>query len=259
MSALHEWQQGVARALLTEGDEVAMTLQQGAIPAEALLQIYRNHFILSLSEALAATYPAVAAMVGEEYFAAAARGFVLATPLNHGTLQDYGEGFDGWLASLPTTAHLPWLADLARFEWVRERCALRPHDPRHFDPDSLAGLDPVLIGKGHLVPVQDLCLFRAEVPVAALWAMALSDGAAPDALDSPCWLALRKGADHRVVGIPLTPEQWQLLVSIEAGDTLDTLASEQSDLLATLATLLPHRLIAGWQPNNKESLDESPI
>lgn len=259
MSALHEWQRGVASALLGEGDEVAVTLRQGTITAEALLQIYRNHFILSLCDALAATYPAVAAMVGEEYFAAAARGFVLATPLAQGALQDYGEGFDGWLASLPTAAHLPWLVELARFEWMRERCVLRPYDDRVFVPDQLAGLDPALMGRVRLLLPHDLCLFRAETPVEALWAMALGQGQAPDELAQPCWLALRKGRDHRVMGVSLTQAQWQLLAQIQAGATLDHLAEGQTHLLATLATLLPHRLIVGWQANDKECLDDIPV
>ena len=112
------------RGLLGQDDAILGHIQPGRFAPDALLQIYRNNFILGLTEVLASSYPAVRAMVGETFFEAAARGFVLAAPLEEGSVMDYGEGFGDWLARLPTTAALPWLGiwPASSGGWSGSRC-----------------------------------------------------------------------------------------------------------------------------------------
>lgn len=90
----------------------------GAVPAEARLQIYRNHYTITLTDALAATYPVVHRLVGEGFFNQAARRFVRMAPPASPCLFDYGAGFGDFLATLREAAALPYLADVARFEWA---------------------------------------------------------------------------------------------------------------------------------------------
>lgn len=109
MSELARRQQQFAEGLLGQREAILPHIHSRLFTADAVLQVYRNHFILSLGEVLAGSYPAVKAMVGEAFFDAAARGFVLAEPLYEGSVMHYGAGFGDWLARLPTTAELPWL------------------------------------------------------------------------------------------------------------------------------------------------------
>lgn len=109
MSELARLAQQFAEGLLGQSEAILPHIHSRLFTADAVLQVYRNHFILSL-EVLAGNYPAVKAMVGEAFFDAAARGFVLAEPLIcEGSVMHYGAGFGDWLARLPTTANLPWL------------------------------------------------------------------------------------------------------------------------------------------------------
>lgn len=234
---LQHVQQAFAEGLL--GDEAAALalIAPATLPAGALLQVYRNNFVLGLSEVLASSYPAVRAMVGEDFFAAAARGFVLAEPLREGAVMHYGEGFGDWLAGLPTTAELPWLGDLARFEWALERAALLPLEARRWPAERLAAVPPERWEQLVLQPAADILLFESSYPVLALWQMALHGGATVTEL-APCWLVLKKSPDHRASPIALPAPAWQLLQGCQQGQPLAQLLGEASAMAEQLPSLI---------------------
>lgn len=80
--------------------------------------IYRNNIVSSLIDALASSYPVVNALVGEEFFRAMAAEFVRSSPPRSAVLAWYGKHFAEFLASYPPVARLPYLPDMARFEWL---------------------------------------------------------------------------------------------------------------------------------------------
>lgn len=90
--------------------------------AEERIQIYRNNFIISLSEVLSATYPMVEALLGKECFAQIARQHVLNNPLAEGYVAHYGEGFYNSIKLFDNvTAHAPYSPEVAHFEWEMDR------------------------------------------------------------------------------------------------------------------------------------------
>src|SRR5262245_40379998 len=79
--ALPELQAAFAGYLLgAERGDLAAGIVPGAISAAGRLAIYRNHVRISLTGALAATYPVVQRLVGEAFFAGAARTYVVQQP-----------------------------------------------------------------------------------------------------------------------------------------------------------------------------------
>lgn len=86
--------------------------------ADERIQIYRNNFIISLSDVLSATYPMLEALLGKECFEQIARQHVLTHPLTEGQVAHYGESFQDTLtlfAQVITQA--PYSPEVARFEW----------------------------------------------------------------------------------------------------------------------------------------------
>lgn len=119
MTALHDLQQAMARAVITgQCDDAAPAIMPDAPGAAARLNIYHNHYRVTLIEALASTFPATLAAVGEAHFRAAARGFILTQPPTEPSLAAYGVDFPTFLAHLPPLAPWPYLSDLARLEWA---------------------------------------------------------------------------------------------------------------------------------------------
>ncbi|CAM3124118.1 DNA-binding domain-containing protein [Vibrio mytili] len=86
--------------------------------ADKRMQIYRNNFVISLSEILAATYPMINALVGEECFSQIARQHVLSHPLEEGNVVHYGAGFQDTIMQFSQVmTHAPYIPEVARFEW----------------------------------------------------------------------------------------------------------------------------------------------
>lgn len=125
--------------------------------------------------ALAAAFPCVAALVGEEAFALLARAYRLAHPPLRGDLGLLGEGLAGFIAADPQLADVPYLADMARLEWLLDR-AERATDaaPRPESLQWLAQADPQALWL-QLAPGAALC--RSAWPVVSIRAAHMAQAA----------------------------------------------------------------------------------
>jgi hypothetical protein len=108
-----------AEALLTREPDCPPGLRtwNGSDPAQRFA-VYRNNVAVALIDALADTYPVVQELVGEAFFRAMAREFALARPPVSPVMAHYGEGFAEFVEGFAPAATLPYLADLARLEYL---------------------------------------------------------------------------------------------------------------------------------------------
>lgn len=143
--------------------------------------VYRNNVMVSLREALAASFPVTRLMVGEAFFAAMARAFIPAHPPRSPVLACYGTEFPGFVGAFAPAATLPYLADLAKLEYLRieafhaaDAPPLAPQVLGQFSPDDLAGL--------RLVAHPAARIIRSEFAIASLW-LAHDRHAEVDAVD----------------------------------------------------------------------------
>ncbi len=90
----------------------------GSDPAHRF-RVYRNNVIVSLIDALADTFAVTQELVGEDFFRAMARLYVYAYPPKSRLLAFYGEHFPDFVETFPPAAGLPYLADVARLEYLR--------------------------------------------------------------------------------------------------------------------------------------------
>lgn len=120
MPALRELQRAFAAALLARQPAAfAPNVRAQGLPAAERVQIYQNNVFIGLTAALADVYPVVARLVGEEFFAFAARGYIRTHPSKSGNLHDFGAELPAYLARLPEAASLAYLPDVAELEWAR--------------------------------------------------------------------------------------------------------------------------------------------
>jgi hypothetical protein len=150
----------------------------GAAPAHAdvaglLAQpgfaVYRNTVFKGCVDNLAANFPTVLRLAGEERFRAAAVAYAHAQPPREPALLEYGAWFPDFLAEFAPTAALPWLAGVARLDrlWLEAHSAA---DAGALDAAALAGLAPAELGGAtlHLHPATRWCWWP-DLPVAACW------------------------------------------------------------------------------------------
>ena len=111
-----------ARALLDPQQPCPPGLRSwnGSDPA-ARFAVHRNNAVSSLVDALADTFPVTRELVGEAFFAAMARLFVMGAPPRSPVLALYGGDFPAFVEGLRSCSSVPYLADVARLEVQRIR------------------------------------------------------------------------------------------------------------------------------------------
>jgi hypothetical protein len=122
MLTLPDLQRLFGQALLTD-NETALSALEPEIASSSMsprerLAIYRNNVLASLTDVLRETFPVVCRLVGEPFFAFAAREFIAAHPPLRPSLSDYGDAFPAFLGTFPPCSDLAYLADTARLEWL---------------------------------------------------------------------------------------------------------------------------------------------
>lgn len=195
-----------AACLLQQACPQGLRTWNGSDPAQRYA-VYRNNVRLSLSEALADTFPVTQAMVGEEFFRAMAHSFVCAEPPKSPLLVLYGEHFPDFIQGFAPAAGLPYLADLARLE-MRYVKAYHAADAAPLALSELASLlgDESALPGVHFTLHPSLQLIRSRYAVVSLWA-AHQDAAPAGRLGSidvesgEAAILIRQGLDVEVIPI----------------------------------------------------------
>lgn len=171
--------------------------------------VYRNNVIVSLSEALAATYPAVHRLLGEEYFRALAPEFIRAHPPTSPVLMFYGETFAEFLEGFEPLAGYPYLGDVARIEWAWLQ-AYHAADAEPMTADALGQIAPEDLAKARFDKHPAAHVLRSDHPSLTIFMRNRDEddaSAANGALDSDLGgedvLVTRPGLDVEVRGLPV--------------------------------------------------------
>ncbi|MDT8990407.1 putative DNA-binding domain-containing protein [Curvibacter sp. APW13] len=130
------------------------------------LKAYQANAHALAQRALRAAYPVIAHMLGEDSFADLARALWHADPPRRGDVALWGQGLARFVLDDPQLAEHPYLADVARCEWVLHRAAFAADaQPQSATLELLTSQDPATLGM-ELVP-GTACVCSAW-PVASL-------------------------------------------------------------------------------------------
>lgn len=124
MYALPEIQSRFYAAMMADAESaetaVLEVMEEDARRGRRRLAAYRRGIFGNLCNALVTSYPVVANIVGLPFFREAARLYILSNPSRSGDLNDYGEGFAAFVGDYPHALELPYLADVARLDWLAQ-------------------------------------------------------------------------------------------------------------------------------------------
>jgi hypothetical protein len=259
-TALAGFQDAFARALLAPDEEAHPGV--AALAAKPAFAVYRNTVMKGCIDALAANYPAVLRLVGEEWFRAAAAVHVRAAPPDDPVLARYGGSFAAFLADFEPARELPYLPGVARLDryWTEAHVAA---DAAALNPADLSALAPAAlehtVARPH--PAARWAWFE-EGPVHSIWSA--NRNAGTDAADYE-W-----EAEGALVTRPRDAVEWRpldragcaFLDACAAGGTLAEAAAAalaaqgNADLARLMATLLEAGALCRLEARNENRLEE---
>ena len=111
----HEFIRAIYGVSDSESSLVRLTSQPG-------FKVYRNTVLKASVDALAANYPTIVRLVGEEWFRSAALIHACAEPPQSVCLIEYGRGFADFLSAFGPAAELPYLGEVARLDRFWTEC-----------------------------------------------------------------------------------------------------------------------------------------
>lgn len=246
----------------TQSDFAHALLAQREVPADLRLVgegaalarrfgVYRNTVFSSLINVLAARFPVVAQLAGLDFFRGMAATFIAERPPASPVLLMYGGDFSEFIAMFGPAREIPYLADVARFEWtlhaVSHAADADPIDPAVF----VAAAASESWSEVRLILHPAARHFRSAYPVVSLW-RAHMDAVAAQHDFSGAEAALITRPDLSVYVYDLTPGAYAFVLALSQSATLGVaLATAQAvqpdfDLAATLALMFRAGAIAGF-------------
>lgn len=165
--------------------------RQVKLPQSRRFDVYRNNMVVSLIEALEATFPVVQRLVGTDFFKAAAKTYIRQAPPRSPVLLLYGETFGDFLDGFEPAAGVPYLGDVARLEWARLN-AYHAADAEPLTIERLAAVPQAQLAETRFTLHPSLRLISSRFPVASLWAA--TSGADPEAE-----IDMKRGEDAAVL------------------------------------------------------------
>ena len=180
----------------------------------ARLGLYRAQQRGTWHKTLAAAFPVLRQLVGEEFFEGASGAFGLAHPPLDADLNAFGAAFPDFLAQFAPAADYPYLADMGRLEWALQR-ATYAADAVTVSAADLAGWTPQQFDAARLRLHPAATLMAAPWAVASLWhAHHGGDWPASMALTEQ-WVVARPRWQPQVA--QLTPARLALLRGLQQG------------------------------------------
>lgn len=144
--------------------------------ASKRFDIYRNNVIVSLKEAMQASFPAIAALIGPQNFATVSDLFVRQHPPSDPRMMLYGDKFPAFLTEFKPLSHLGYLADLARLEQAR-RVSYHAGDATPIDPALFGETPPERLASARIRLAPAVQIISAPWPILDIWNFALTPGA----------------------------------------------------------------------------------
>ncbi|MEZ8950301.1 DNA-binding domain-containing protein [Vibrio sp. 10N.247.311.18] len=216
---------------------------------EQRIQIYRNNFVISLSEVLAATYPLTEMLVGEECFQQMARQHVLHYPSTSGDVSGYGEHFEQTIQAFPAVIEAaPYLGEVALYEWQKDSL-VRFSSQAHVDQRPLSCLaDVPQEQQGALVfHLKDsITLIHSSYTIIALEHAIYQQQLDGLDINQAEFGVLIRAENSQVESHSLSEESHQLLTELQSGRTLSAI---DPLLLQHLNTVMTLNVISGFSIN----------
>lgn len=255
MTKLRELQAEFTAALFDRGHAlpVDVTDRHGARRPTRRFNIHRNNVFGCLTDLLLAYFPVVARLVGAEFFFAMAREFVRESPPRSPVLSRYGGRFPVFIQKFPPARDLPYLVDIARLEWLRQR-AYHARDQVPIAADDLAAIPARHVPDVTFELHPSVGLVVSRYPVVTIWQTNRHDAEVrPISLDGggEAALIVRPQLEVLVVPLPSGADTFVALLrmahTVRKAANASRLTDREFNLQRSLALLIDAGAIADFE------------
>ena len=215
---LRELQTQFTQATLSN-DHASLPINDNHISASERLSVYHHNVIGGLHDVLSEIYTATRKLVGDEFFWQMAKDFIAITLPTESDLNRYGKHFSAFIASYEAAKVVPYLSDVAQFEWLWHEAYFAPDDA----PLSAAEMNAIVPEDLQLQLRTSIKLFASNYPVDDIWRYCESGENAPKLDSGPVFLLLARPA-LEVITLRLTQPEYHFLSSIAQGNPLEKAA-----------------------------------
>jgi hypothetical protein len=252
MSMLLELQMRLRQAVLGgDAAEIVAAIQGDGLDPAARVGIYRHHAFATLGDALQTTFPVVCRLVDKHFFAYAAHEYLREHPPHSRCLVEYGADFADFLVRFAPCQKLPYLADVARFEWALN-IATSVREATPLQVETLAAIPPGDAAYLALRLQPSLSYFASPWPIDTIWQANQEDEVPPiDLASGGASLEIRR-AGEVVLWRRLDPGTFAFLTALADGLVLAaamsaaTLEDLAFDLTVALRHVFSERLAVGF-------------
>ena len=138
----------------------------GQLNLKEAFEVYHNGYNARLTEALSETFEAVHWVLGDSMFHDLARHYIESQPSVSYNLSDYGESFPEYLRMTSFTKGIPFIYDLARFEWMFKEIF---HSPTP-DPLPVERIQELMHAEDFKISfIESMMLFESPYSVYEIW------------------------------------------------------------------------------------------
>ena len=260
MSLLLELQMRLRRAVLGGDTAGIVTAIQGeGLDPAVRVGIYRHHAFATLGDALQTTFPVVCRLVDKRFFAYAAHEYLREHPPHSRCLVEYGADFADFLARFAPCQKLPYLADVARFEWALN-IATTVRKTTSLQAETLVAIPPGAAAYIAFRLQPSLSYFASPWPIDAIWQANQEDEVPPiDLTSGGASLEIRR-AGEPVVWRRLDPGTFAFRTALADGLVLAaamsaaTLRDPAFDLTLALRHVFSEGLAVGFVISPKQEI-----
>lgn len=217
----------------------------------ARLNVYRNNYVKSISDALASGYPAIEKLVGTAFFERMVADYIQLSPPASRSLVAYGHDFPAFVRTYEPAGTVPYLAAVAYLDraWLESSIAA---DSEVMHPRDFAAIDPDQLGRFTAPFIPSVRIVRQDWVAYDVWfSNRFTDGRTVLDVRRGSQIILFTRPDLEVVHRVLTAEEANFFELVGGGapilTALEQLAQEMPDIDAAslAATLIGASILAG--------------
>ncbi len=135
------------------------------------MEVYRTNYYEGLTAVLKGVYPTVEALVGEQFFYHMVQIFIEKHVPHSVNMDAYGEELAAFIDGFEHAGTVPYLADVARLDWLFHCAELAPYAPVA-DSAQFSDIPPQQYEHVRLKIHPSVMLFESRFPVASIYRMA---------------------------------------------------------------------------------------